>query len=131
MFKYNLSNKEKDKINLLNSIFTDDPSIDFFTKENLSKIMLQNGKENLIDILDFKILFTKKNKNILLSLKKYFLEFEIPSLPIQGQDLIDKFGLKEGKLLGIILKEIEEHWLNNNFKISSDQIEDIVKSKRI
>ena len=131
MFKYNLSNKEKDKINLLNSIFTDDPSIDFFTKENLSKIMLKNGKENLIDILDFKILIAKKNKNTLLSLKKYFLEFEIPSLPIKGQDLIDKFGLKEGKLLGIILKEIEEHWLNNNFKISSDQIEDIVKSKRI
>ena len=45
--------------------------------------------------------------------------------------LIEKFDLKEGKLLGSILKEIEEQWLNNNFKISYNQIEDIVKSKRI
>jgi len=43
----------------------------------------------------------------------------------------EKFDLKEGKLLGSILKEIEDQWLNNNFKISNDQIEDIVKSKRI
>ena len=30
-----------------------------------------------------------------------------------------------------LLKEIEEYWLNNNFKISNDKIEDIVKSKSI
>ena len=52
-------------------------------------------------------------------------------MPIKAKDLIERFNLKEGKLLGSILKEIKEHWLNNNFKISNDQIEDIVKSKRI
>ena len=64
-------------------------------------------------------------------MKKYFIEFEIPLMPIKAKDLIDKFDLKEGRLLGSILKEIEQQWLNNNFKISSNQIEDIVKSKRI
>ena len=52
-------------------------------------------------------------------------------MPVKAEYLIEKFDLQEGKLLGSILKEIEEHWLNNNFKISNDQIEDIVKSKRI
>ena len=52
-------------------------------------------------------------------------------MPIKAKYLIDKFDLKEGRLLGSILKEIEEQWLNNNFKISNNQIEDIVKSKRI
>ena len=52
-------------------------------------------------------------------------------LPVKAKDLIEKFGLKEGKLLGLILREIEESWLDNNFKISNNQIEDIVKSKRI
>ena len=46
------------------------------------------------------------------------------------KDLIEKFDLKEGKLLGIVLKEIEEKWLDNNFKISHNQIEKIVNSKR-
>ncbi len=131
IYKYNLSNKEKDKIILLNSIFSEEPKKDFFSKENLSKILLKNGKENLIDILDYKILTTKKNKDYLIDLKKYFIELQIPMVPIKAKDLIEKFNLKEGRLLGSILKEIEEQWLKNNFKISNNQIEDIVKSKRI
>ena len=131
IYKYNLSNKEKDKITLLNSIFSEDKMKDYFTKENLSKILLKNGKDNLIDILDYKILTIKKNKNYIIDLKKYFIEFKIPEMPVKAKDLIDKYDLKEGRLLGSILKEIEEQWLNNNFRISNNQIEDIVKSKRI
>ena len=131
IYKYNLPNKEKEMITLLNSIFSQDKIKNYFTKENLSKILLKNGKVNLIDILDYKILTTKKNKNYLIDLKKYFVEFQIPVMPIKAKDLINKFDLKEGKLLGSILKEIEDQWLNNNFKISNNQIEDIVKSKRI
>ena len=131
IYKYNLSNKERDKINFLNLIFSEDLNKDYFTKENLTKILFKNGKDNLIDILDFKILTTKKNKNNLIDLKKYFIEFKIPVIPIRAKDLIKQFNLKEGKLLGLILKEIEEQWLNNNFKISNNEIEDIVKSKRI
>ena len=131
IYKYNLSNKERDKINFLNLIFSEDLNKDYFTKENLTKILFKNGKDNLIDILDFKILTTKKNKNNLIDLKKYFIEFKIPVIPIKAKDLIKQFNLKEGKLLGSILKEIEEQWLNNNFKISNNEIEDIVKSKRI
>tara|TARA_Y100000590_G_scaffold72748_1_gene79961 strand:+ start:36 stop:1325 length:1290 start_codon:yes stop_codon:yes gene_type:complete len=131
IYKYNLSNKEKDKILLLNLIFSEDKIKDYFTKEYLLKVLQKNGKDNLIDILDYKILTTKKNKNYLIDLKNHFIEFEVPVMPVKAKDLIDRFDLKEGKLLGSILKEIEEQWLNNNFKISNDQIEDIVNSKRI
>ena len=115
IYKYNLSNKEKTKISLLNSIFSEVLQKDYFTRENLYKIILQHGKENLIDILDYKILTTKKNKSYLVDLKKYFIKFEIPTMPIKAKQLIEKFDLKEGKLLGSILKEIEEQWLDNNF----------------
>ena len=131
IYKYNLSNKEKDKINLLNSIFSEEPNSEYFTKDNLLKILLQKGKENLIDILDFKILISKKNKDQLLDIKNFFNNFEVPEMPVKAKDLIVKFQLKEGKMLGSILREIEEQWLNNNFKISDTQIENIVKSKRI
>ena len=131
IYKYNLSNKEKDKINLLNSIFSEEPNSEYFTKDNLLKILLQKGKENLIDILDFKILISKKNKDQLLDIKNFFNNFEVPEMPVKAKDLIVKFQLKEGKMLGSILREIEEQWLNNNFKISDTQIENIVKSKHI
>ena len=131
IYKYNLSNKEKDKINLLKSIFSKEPDLEYFTKDNLLKILLQKGKENLIDILDFKILISKKNKDQLLDIKNFFNNCEIPEMPVKAKDLIVKFQLKEGKLLGSILREIEEQWLNNNFKISDTQIENIVKSKHI
>ena len=130
-YKYKLSNKERNKINILKTIFAEEQSKNYFTKENLSKKIIKYGKENLLDILDFKILISKKNINYLLELKKYFIDFEIPVMPIKAIDLIEKFNLKEGKLLGLILKEIEDIWLNNNFKISNDQVEDIVKSKHI
>ena len=131
IYKYNLSNKEKDKIKLLNSVFFENTKKDYFTKENLKKILLKQGRENLIDILDFKIITTKTNINNLIYIKKYFEEFKIPVMPIKAKDLIEKFDLKEGKLLGSILKEIEEQWINNNFQISNNQIEDIIRSRRI
>ena len=131
MYKFNLSNKEKDKINFFNSIFSNELDKNFFTKEKLMKILFRNGKEKLIDLLDFKILITKNNINNFIELKNFFIEFKIPAMPVKAKDLIKKFDLKEGKLLGLILKEIEDQWLENNFQISNGQIDDIVKSKRI
>ena len=109
IYKYNLSNKEKDKINLLNSIFSEEPKKDFFNKDSLSKLLQKKGKDKLIDIIDYKILTTKKNKGYFIELKKYFIEFQIPIMPVKAEYLIEKFDLQEGKLLGSILKEIEEH----------------------
>jgi len=44
---------------------------------------------------------------------------------------MNNYNLREGKELGIKLKEIENTWLNNNFKISDDEIKNIVKIKNI
>ena len=131
LFKYNFSKKEKEKILFLKSIFSNELNQNYFTKDNLSKIIIKNGKENVLDAIDFKILITKKNKKTFFDLRKYFSEFEVPVMPIKADYLIKNFNLKEGKLLGLILREIEEKWLENNFKISNNQIENIVNSKRI
>ena len=44
---------------------------------------------------------------------------------------MNNYNLREGKELGIKLREIENTWLNNNFKISDDEIKNIVKIKNI
>ena len=39
-----------------------------------------------------------------------------------------KFDFSEGKELGEKLRRIENHWIENDFKITEDEIEKIVKN---
>ena len=41
-------------------------------------------------------------------------------------DLLKKRGVREGKSMGIILKKIENNWLDNNFEISDNQVNEII-----
>ena len=43
------------------------------------------------------------------------------------KDVITKYKIPEGKQLGLKLKLIEEEWAGNNFKISDQQIDNIIK----
>ena len=66
-----------------------------------------------------------KNKN---KLKTFFNNQEIPKLEIKAKTLIEKFNYKEGKQLGEKLKEIEEFWIENSFKISDEELKKIIKN---
>ena len=37
--------------------------------------------------------------------------------------------MKEGALIGKTLKQIENEWLNNNFKVSNKRVLNIIKEK--
>ena len=47
-------------------------------------------------------------------------------MPINAKFLIEKYQIPEGKDLGTKLKNIEEEWVNNNFKLSQNQIDKII-----
>ena len=49
-------------------------------------------------------------------------------MPIGADILMRKYKIPEGKILGEKLKIIEEEWVNNNFKISDQEVEDILKN---
>ena len=36
-------------------------------------------------------------------------------------------GMKQGSQIGRVLKKIEEEWIKNNFKISDDQMKEIIR----
>ncbi|MDC0054690.1 CCA tRNA nucleotidyltransferase, partial [Candidatus Pelagibacter sp.] len=61
-------------------------------------------------------------------LKEFFKNKEIPKLTVKAETLIEKFNYKEGKELGSKLKEIEEFWIENSFKISDQELKRIIKS---
>ena len=47
-------------------------------------------------------------------------------MPIGANELMTKYQIPEGKQLGAKLKIIEEKWVENNFKISDQQIDSII-----
>ena len=49
-------------------------------------------------------------------------------MPIKANILMAKYKIPEGKLLGDKLKIIEEEWVNNDFKISDQEVEKILKN---
>ena len=82
----------------------------------------------MIDLINFKIFQNKKLDKDLVKLKIFFSNQEIPSLKINANTLIEKFNYKEGKELGNKLKEIEEFWIENSFKISDQELNKIIKN---
>ena len=39
-----------------------------------------------------------------------------------------KYNISEGKLLGIKLKQIEEKWINNDFKVSEKEVVQVLEN---
>jgi len=54
------------------------------------------------------------------------LKIKVPIFPIDGETLKQK-GMQEGQMLGSVLKTLEKEWINNNFKISNERVEEIIK----
>ena len=76
----------------------------------------------------FEIFKSKKINKKLISLLDFFIDKEVPIFPIKAKDLMKKYDISEGKLLGIKLKKIEEKWINNNFKVSEIEISQVLKN---
>jgi|TARA_B110000438_G_scaffold94780_1_gene94199 poly(A) polymerase len=126
LYKFNLSNYDKKRILFLKNFNLKPLNKNTFIKENLWKIFYINGKQSLYDVLNYQMLKSKKSKIKLLELSEFFKDKKPPLLPIKANFLINEYMLSEGKELGLKLKTIEEKWLNNNFKITENEIKKII-----
>ena len=128
IYKFNLSKKDKKRILFLNNFYSEKFTNKTFLEKNLNKIFYFNGKEALMDIINFKIFKSSKEDNKLIKLIEVFKEKEIPVMPLKANTLMEKYNVLEGRELGKKLKIIEEVWVNNNFQISEKEIEKIVRN---
>ena len=128
IYKYNISNNDKKRIRFLSNSFYKNLKKDTFTEKNLRKIFYFKGKDYLNDLINFKLIENKKPDKKLIKLKEFFQTKEVPKFEIKANTLIEKYNYKEGKELGNKLKEIEEFWIENSFKISDKDLEKIVKN---
>ncbi len=128
LYKFNISKKDQKRIKIIDDFYKEKVGSKSFTKHNINKIFYFYGKEAVLDILNFKIISSKKLENSLIELSDFYRKTEKPVLPIKAELLITKYRIPEGKELGVKLKIIEEEWVRNNFQITDKQIDNIISN---
>ena len=127
-YKFNISKKDQKRISFLNDFFSNKLDSQTFSKNNLEKILYFNGKQSLIDLLYFQIFKSQKIDKKIINFLLYFNEKEPPILPLRAITLMTKYNIPEGKKLGDKLKKIENKWVDNNFKISEMEVQEIINN---
>ena len=127
--KYNVSNNLKENLNLFKKNFTNlQENKNFFSKD-LKKNIFYFGKEHLhaLNLIHF-----SSNKRIVLqdylSTSNDIKNLSLPNFPFDG-NYLKKKGIKEGEVIGKILKLLEEEWIKNDFKVSDQKIFKIIDSQ--
>jgi len=128
LFKFNVSNEAKKRINFLKKIYLDSLDKNFFSKKNLQKVFYFHGKTYLRDVIDFQLFKSSKNMKKMIELKKYFEKIEKPIFPVKAKLIMQKYSVKEGKELGQKLKHLENLWIENSFKITDKEINKVFLS---
>ncbi len=128
MYKFNISKKDQKRIKYLDNFYKSKVNKNTFTEKNLVKKLYFDGKEPVLDILNFKILTNKKIDQKIIDLKDMLENKDLPKFPIETKNLMQEYDLVEGKTLGKKLKLLEEFWVNNEFNISKDQINRIIRN---
>ena len=129
LYKYNLSKKDLNRIKIISDFYKDKPNSTTFSEKNMNKIFYYNGKQAVLDILIFNIFRSKKsNQKNISNLIKLYKSKNIPLMPIKADLLMSKYNLSAGRSLGNKLKLIEKEWVENNFKITDQQVENIINN---
>ena len=128
LYKYKLSNNDKKRIKFLYQNYPKLSDNNFFSEKNFHKLVYYNDKSLVIDLIDFKICVSKKDITKMIKLKKLIIETNKPIFPIKAKNLIEEYNLKEGRELGTKLKKIEDVWVQNNFKITNQEVSRIINN---
>ena len=125
--KYNVSNNIKDQLNLTAKNLKIMKNNKSFFNQDLEKNIYLNDKNHLItlNILNY-VMNSKLNLRDFFKTFKKILKSKVHQFPINGQYLISN-GMQQGTQIGKVLKKIEDDWFNNNFKISKDQVKEIIR----
>jgi len=127
LYKFKISKKDKKRLKIIDLFYREKVNIKNFTEKNLNRIFYFNGKQAVIDIINFKLFNMRKIEKKLIKLIEIYKDKVIPILPVGADILMSRYDIPEGKTLGNKLKIIEETWVQNGFQISDKQVQKIAK----
>jgi len=128
LYKFNISKKDQKRIKIIDNFYKEKINSKTFTENNMNRIFYYFGKQASQDILNHRIIKSKRVDQALKELSKHYENSEVPKMPVSADLLMKKYKFSEGKQLGEKLRIIEEEWLKNNFKISDQQVDNIINN---
>ena len=128
LYKFNISKKNQKRIKIIDEFFKENKNKNVFSEKNMNKIFYYNGRQAVIDILNFRIIKSKNPEKNLINLVELYKDKISPIMPINADLIMKKYQIPEGKQLGIKLKMIEDEWVNNNFNISDQKVDHIINN---
>ena len=128
LYKYNISKKDQKRIKVIDNFFKNKINNKTFSEKKMNKVLYYEGRQAVIDILKFRMIRSRKFDKNLIELSNFFKDKIAPIMPVKADMLMTKYKIPEGKQLGLKLRIIEEEWVENDFKISDQQIEEIIKN---
>jgi tRNA nucleotidyltransferase/poly(A) polymerase len=128
LYKFNISKKDQKRIKNIDNFYKEKINSKTFTENNMNKIFYYYGKQSTLDILNHRMVKLNKEDGALKELVKHYETIDTPVMPINADFLMNKYDIPEGKQLGEKLKTIEKEWVKNNFKISDQQVNNIMNN---
>ena len=105
-YKFNISKKDQKRLKSIDFFYKENVSIKNFNEKNFNKIFYYNGRQTVLDIINYKLFISSKVEKKLLKLIETYKDKVIPALPIDANTLMSKYNIPEGKMLGNKLKLI-------------------------
>ena len=128
LYKFNISKKDQKRIKIIDSFYKEKINPKTFTEDNMNKVFYYHGKQASLDILNHRIIKSKKIDQGIKGLSKLYESSVVPIMPVSADIIMKRYNIPEGKQLGKKLKMIEEVWVENNFKISDQQVDNIINN---
>ena len=128
--KYKVSNKINENLLLLGNKFRETKADKEFFKKNLKVNLYEIGLKNMKILYCLVLLEKNKISDKEIISFQSLDKISIPEFPFDGKLLIKK-GIQEGKKIGSILSEAKKIWVKNDFYLSSDDLEKIIKKNTV
>ncbi len=125
--KYKTSNFLKEYLNFLHKYFYEAKKNKNFFAKDLKKNVFFHNKEKIISLAKFYYtMVNPKNLKKIDDLIKEIKNLRVPEFPLTGEYLINK-GFKSGRKIGEILKKVEKVWIENDFDLKKEDLNNLIK----
>jgi len=125
--KYKTSKSIENRLNNISKNLENLKSKQFYSEENIKKLIYLSDKYYVRDLLLFSICINSKIKTLNVERLLEFAEAcKIPKFPISG-DYLKKHGYESGANLGKVLRSLEEKWIADNFNLDEKVLKKIIK----
>ncbi len=125
--KYKTSNFLKEYLNFLHKYFYEAKKNRNFFLKDLKKNVFFHNKEKMISLTKFYYAVIKPNNlKKIDDLIKEITNLTVPEFPLNGEYLINK-GFKSGRKIGEILKKVEKVWIENDFNLKKEDLNNLIK----